>query len=133
MYEYRSSKYWNTSPSLYYPYYQASIPQTNYYSGVRNQYPTVNTKQLTASASNFQKLMKDADKVIDEFANSNDFSYQVMEAAQKSDKDKVEKLIKGTGIKHPVNIQFNPDGIRLTFLAKTEQVDCCKLEMALHW
>ncbi|MRG85193.1 hypothetical protein [Salinibacillus xinjiangensis] len=99
----------------------------------QNPYPNVDTTQFTESATEFQSLMKSAHKIIDRFANSKEFAYQVMDAAQKSDHETVKKLIEKEDLAHPVEIKFNPDGIDITLIAKTKDIDCCKLVMALHW
>ncbi|MCP8617770.1 hypothetical protein [Salirhabdus salicampi] len=96
-------------------------------------FPDVDTTQFTESAVVFQSLMVDAKKIVDRFAESKQFAHDVMSAAQKSEYDKVKQMIENTGLKHPVNITFNPDNLHLTLLAKTADIDCCKLEMSIHW
>ena len=100
---------------------------------MRQQYPSVDTGLFTKSAETFQSLMADAKKIIDKFATSKDFAYEVMELAQKSDTEKVNQLIKSTGIENPTLVKFTPDGINITLDASVEDIDCCKLVMALHW
>jgi hypothetical protein len=121
-----------------YPYrpYLTWYDQSTHFRPLRQEevdYPEINPEQLKQSAATFQELMDDAQTIIDAFANSKEFCYKVMAAAQKSDKRKVEQYIKGTGINRPVSISYNPDGINLTFSAATNDVECCKLSIALHW
>jgi hypothetical protein len=117
-------------PVYYVPAYMKDV-QHNF--PFRQQYPPIDTQQFSKSAEVFQSLMNDAKKVIDRFASSKEFAFKVMENAQKSNTEEVLKLIKTTGIQFPVLVSFTPEGIRLTFDAMVEEIDCCKLIMALHW
>ncbi|MCD5325141.1 MULTISPECIES: hypothetical protein [Pontibacillus] len=99
----------------------------------RPSYPEVDPSTLTDSAKAFQSLMSDAHIIIEKFATSPSFSQQVMEAAQQSNKEKVKQLLEGTGIKHPIKIRYNPDGLHLTLTAQSQNQDCCKMELAFHW
>ncbi|WP_102028515.1 hypothetical protein [Salirhabdus sp. Marseille-P4669] len=118
-------------PTQYYIPNQGFVP--NFTNPYRQQYPPVDTAQFTKSAEAFQSLMIDAKRIIDQFATSKQFAKNVMEHAQKSDTKTVSKLIKETGIKNPVRVKFTPDGINIELDASVEDVDCCKLVMALHW
>ncbi|KGP72065.1 hypothetical protein [Pontibacillus yanchengensis] len=121
------------NPVYFIPYTPYEPIRNVYQPQIRPTYPEVNTDQLTESAKSFQELMKDAQLVLQKFASSHQFSFDVIDAAQKSKDEKVKQLIKSTGIKHPVDIYYNPDSLRLTFRAKQDDIECCKLTMALHW
>jgi hypothetical protein len=99
----------------------------------RREFPEVDTTMFTESAVVFRQLMRDASQVLDELADHKNFANEVMYAAQLSDTTKVEKLIESTGIKSKVVTTYNPDGITLTFNARVEDTDCCKLTMTLRW
>ncbi|QSS99409.1 hypothetical protein IMZ31_15185 [Pontibacillus sp. ALD_SL1] len=99
----------------------------------RPTYPDVDPTTLTDSAKAFQSLMSDAHIIIEKFATSPNFSQKVMKAAQQSNNEKVKQLIQGTGIQHPIEIHYNPDGIHLTLTAQSQNQDCCKMELAFHW
>jgi hypothetical protein len=109
------------------------IPAHRQADNFRTNYPEVDPTQVTESAGAFQGLMADAHIIIEKFATSKQFASQVMDYAQKGNQKEVQKLIQSTGIKNPVEITFNPDSINFTFIAKSKDVDCCKLVMALHW
>ncbi|QHS23116.1 hypothetical protein GWK91_09215 [Virgibacillus sp. MSP4-1] len=99
----------------------------------QNPYPEIDTTNFTESAQTFQVLMQDAEIIIEEFAHSKEFAFNVMDAAQKSEHEKVKNLINGLDISHPAEVDFNPDNIRITLIAQTKDMDCCRLVMALHW
>ena len=71
------------------------VPTPHYYHAyqlwnlsVSRQYPPVDTGQLEDSVSRFQKLIKEADLLIDRLANSTEYSTELMSAAQESTKIK---------------------------------------------
>ncbi len=102
--------YYYPNPYVVNPYYQPVgmrsvpeqyVPTPHYYDAyqpwdlsVPRQFPPVDTGQLEDSVSRFQKLIKEAELLINRLANSREFSTQLMSAAQKSDKNKVIQLIR---------------------------------------
>ncbi|KGR86669.1 hypothetical protein CD30_18960 [Ureibacillus massiliensis 4400831 = CIP 108448 = CCUG 49529] len=97
------------------------------------EYPPVDPNLLYKSANETKKLMSDASKVLDKLSSSKDFGSKVMYFAERSDIEEVKRLIKTTGIKRDVKIDYNPDGLRLEFDSTTENVPCCKLFVTLRW
>ncbi|MGY0693899.1 hypothetical protein ACW2QC_14110 [Virgibacillus sp. FSP13] len=108
-------------------------PASPYMLSARPQYPEVDPTLFHQSAGAFKTLMNDATIILNKLADSKEFAYQVMNAAQVNDKDEVEKLIKSTGVKENVNVDFNPDAITLEMMSKLEKTECCKLAMTLRW
>lgn len=104
----------------------------NRYTTIR-EFPEVDPTMFTESAGTFKQLLKDASTVLDQLAHDKKFAYEVMDAAQHSNKEKVVDLIKKTGIKSDVSTSFNPDGITLNFEAQVHGTDCCKLDTTLKW
>ncbi|KGR79213.1 hypothetical protein CD29_07665 [Ureibacillus manganicus DSM 26584] len=72
--------------------------------------------------------MSDANKVVEMFSTSKDFSTKVMDAAQHSNREEVKRLIRSNGVTSQIEVYFNPDGIRLEFRSK-----CCQLLVVLRW
>ncbi len=121
--------YYANYPGYYYvPYY----PYAAYWQG-RQQYPPVDANLLNQSANETKKLMDDASIVLNKLAESQEFDAELMYAAQASDTAKVEQLIHSTGITSEVDINYNPDGLRLKFKSQVADTDCCKLRIALRW
>lgn len=113
-------------PVYYIPYYyQPYLPP--------RQYPPVDPTQFFESAGEMRSLMQDASLVLNRMADSMEFTEKVMNAAQESKMDEVEQLIKSTGISSEVEISFNPDAIRLEFIAMTDGVECCRLLITIRW
>ena len=97
-------------------------------------FPPVDTKRLHTSAQRFQKLMKEADLLIDNIVNSDEFTFELMNAAQLSNTKKVEELILSTGITLKLKTSFTPTGILIDLDNTEGEVGgCCQLRMALRW
>jgi hypothetical protein len=97
------------------------------------QYPPVDPTLFSQSAIAMQKLMKDGSLILKKLAESKEFAFKVMSAAQESHTKEVKQLIKSIGIQSKVDIYYNPDGIRLTLSSKAGQIECCKLAISLRW
>jgi|SRR5690606_31770892 len=119
--------------SLYYYYPVYVYPVYPYPKQFHRQFPDVNTGYLHQSAQETRKLMREASIVLDQFADSEEFSKKVMDSAQKSNMNEVERLIKSLGITSDVHVNFNPDGLKLEFISKVEDTECCRLTVALRW
>ena len=78
-------------------------------------------------------LMVEASKLLDRLATSKDFATALMEAAQRSEMEEVKRLIHSIGITSRVDVEYNPDGLRLEFKADVRGVECCRLLIALRW
>ena len=136
-------------PYVVNPYYQPAemrsvpvnyVPTPHYYDAyqqwdlsVPRHYPQVDTGQLEESVTRFQKLIKEADLLINRLANSREFSTQLMSAAQKSDKNKVIQLIREAGVSIHVTTTFTPTGIRIILDNSEVEGGCCDLMIALRW
>jgi len=116
-------------PSVPYPQYpHYPIPGTYY-----RQYPPVDPTLFNQSAITMQKLMRDASRLLDRLAQSKQFAEKIMSAAQESHTAEVKKLIESIGVQSKVDIYYDPDGIRITLSASVQQVQCCRLVIALRW
>ncbi|MDY0406106.1 hypothetical protein P5G51_012515 [Virgibacillus sp. 179-BFC.A HS] len=128
--------YFTNSPYIMcYPVYTyAPVP---YHGNVINpsyrQYPPVDVTLFSKSAESFHTLMNDANIIVRKLSTSKAFAKQVMEAAQAGNKERVRELIASTGVKEKVDVEYNPDQLRLSLTHKVEQTDCCKLTLAFRW
>ncbi len=118
---------------LYYYYPVYAYPVYPYPNQIHRQFPDVNTGFLHQSAQETRKLMREASIILDKLADSGEFSKKVMEAAQKSNNDEVERLLKSMGITSDIHVTFNPDELRMEFISKVENTECCRLTVALRW
>jgi hypothetical protein len=100
---------------------------------INRQFPKVDAGLLHESANETRKLMKEVSIVLDRFATSTEFDKQVMTAAQASNMAEVKRLIKSIGITSDVDVQYNPDELRMVFTSKAANTECCKLTVALRW
>ena len=96
-------------------------------------YPPVDPELLYESANQSNKLMKEASMVLDRLASSKEFGARLMDVAQHSNTEEVERLIHSVGITSDVEIKYNPDGLELEFKSKVQNLDCCKLSISLRW
>jgi len=99
----------------------------------RSPFPPVNPELLTESASQSNKLMKEASMILDKLSSSKEFSTRLMDFAQQSNTEEVKRLIQSVGITSDVSINYNPDGLELEFKSKVQNIDCCKLSISLRW
>ena len=136
-------------PYVVNPYYQPAgmrsvpvnyVPTPQYYDAdqqwdlsVPRHYPQVDTSQFENSVTRFQKLIKEADLLINRLASSREFATQLMSAAQKSDKNKVNQLIRSTGVTIKIKTTFTPTGIRIILDNSEVEGGCCDLMIALRW
>ncbi|MFD2924411.1 hypothetical protein [Halobacillus naozhouensis] len=97
------------------------------------QLPNVDPNLLYQSANESKKLMKDASMVLNKLSDSKEFDAELMYAAQASDLEEVQRLIHSIGVTSDVDIQYNPDGLRLEFRSEVANMDCCRLYIALRW
>lgn len=112
---------------------QPSNPNQQQRNRNQPQYPPVDPNLLFQSANESQKLMAEASKVLNTLASSRDFGRRLMDSAQRSNTEEVNRLIKSLGIESEVKVIYNPDGLRLEFQSKVANVNCCKLDIALRW
>ncbi|WP_338470718.1 hypothetical protein R4Z10_18310 [Niallia sp. XMNu-256] len=120
--------YYYPSPYPVYPYYQQTVP---YYD--QRQFPPVDTEQLEKSVQRFQGLIKQTDLLINRMANDKQFATELMSAAQESKKDRVNQLIRSTGVTIKIETTFTPTGIRIVLDNSKFAGDCCQLLIALRW
>lgn len=116
----------------YYPYYRYHpyYPQAYWQS---RQMPSVDPNLLYKSANQTKILMKEASMVLDKLAESKEFDSELMYAAQASNLEEVKRLILSLGVTSEVDVHVNPDGLRLEFSSQVQNVDCCRLLIALKW
>ncbi len=124
------------SPYAYmtYPFYRTN--QTVYQPHpfqVQNSFPPVNTEKLHVSAERFQILIRDARLLTDKIVSDPAFASDLMNAAQLSDQETVDKLIQSTGISIKTKTYYSPSGIRIEFDSTEIGESCCKLDMRLMW
>lgn len=127
----------------YYPFYNDSWfpPSQSYYAPIYSprantpfrQLPQVNPSTFMSSAQNMRIIMKDASTLLNKMANSREFSYSLMSAAQESNQQKVDNLVKSAGIQTSPKVTYNPDGLKLSFTTQVNNVDCCHLTLDLRW
>jgi hypothetical protein len=96
-------------------------------------FPEVNPTKLHDSAVAFQALMKEANVILTKLEDSESFAIQLMEAAQQSNHDEVDRLIQSTGVNKNVKTTFNPDGVKMELISQSNDLECCRLLMSLRW
>lgn len=99
----------------------------------KRQFPEVNISLFVESAKMTKILLLDVAKLLDKIEQSPSFSKSLMDAAQRSDMQRVKQLINEIGLKSAPEIDFNPDGLRLSFSGKAADIDCCRVNLVLRW
>ncbi len=115
------------------PYYHYPNPRPIEVSTYYRTYPDVDPTQFKKSAESFQRLMNDASQIFERLAQSEEFAFEVMQAAQVDDVQRVQELVESTGVHGNVDIDYNPDGLTLEMHSQVEGSDCCILTMVIRW
>lgn len=92
-------------------------------------FPAVNTNKLKISIKRVKGIMQQVQLLTDKIDESEQFAHNLMDAAQKSNKSEVERLITSTGITTKFETNYTPDNIRIVFTDS----ECCKLSLVLSW
>ena len=100
---------------------------------VEGPYPEVDPTSFKESAEAFRKLMLDAGQLFTALGNTPNLARDMMDAAQVNDMNKVERLIKSTGVKGKVELKYTPDSLRIKMVSQAEETECCQLTMVLRW
>ncbi|TLS38229.1 hypothetical protein [Pseudalkalibacillus caeni] len=95
-------------------------------------FPPVEVKRFQSSAASSLNLLKDAETLAKRISVDAVFAHDLKDAAQRSDKEAVHRMIKETGISVTFETKFTPDGIRVEFLPKNPEEDS-KLMIILEW
>jgi hypothetical protein len=96
-------------------------------------YPPVNPSMFTSSATEMHQLMKKADALVQKLANTSSFAKDVMDAAQNNEKQKVNQLLKSTGLDSGMKTTYTPDGLKIILTSEVNNIDCCHLTISLKW
>ena len=121
---------------LYFPVYQHShLPIFYPYFSLSREYPPIDTTIFSNSVKAFKNLLEQGELLIDKLADT-DFSFKVMDAAQKGNKTEVDRLIASiTGLTASVKVNYTPTGVQLDITAPHEgkEGDCCTLRIMMKW
>ena len=73
--------------------------------------------------------MQQAQLLLDKIKSSTPFAHDLMDAAQRSDKEKVNQMIKSVGITNTFETKYTPGEIQIILIEK----GCCGLTVLLNW
>lgn len=107
--------------------------QQNQGSNAPFQYPPVDANLLNQSAIETRKLMREASIILNKFATSKEFGAQLMDSAQRSNMEEVNRLISSIGVHSEVKVRYNPDGLILELVSDLDESECCRLSISLRW
>lgn len=127
--------------TVLYPGYYSNITRHSVFPDLGVYYPNSYFRKLPEvdptlfkeSAEEMRILMKDASLILSALADSMDFAKQVMAAAQASNDQEVNRLLKSTGIQSQVKTTYNPDGLHLELEASVSGSKSSQLIIALRW
>lgn len=92
-------------------------------------FPAVDTSRLKTSVKSMQVIMQQAQLLTTKIADSDQFSHDLMNAAQLSNKKEVDRLITSLGITVQFDTKFTPSGIEVHLF----DIACCGLTVNLGW
>ncbi len=110
------------------PNYYAFSPHYHF-----RQYPMVDPSQFMSSAKEMEIIMKDAGTLLTKMATSRQFSFAFMSAAQEAKQEKIQSMLKSTGIRRIPKVSYTPDGLLLHFESSSGNEKCCQLSLMLRW
>lgn len=113
-------------------YYHAYPPIPKYVFPQR-QFLPVNPKMFMDSAKKMNPLLKDAEVLMRHISNTEPFARKLMDAAQHSKLNEVNKMIAQIGIKSKSDIRINPSALILILSPKNDPLDCCQVELRIRW
>ncbi|MBM7704627.1 hypothetical protein [Metabacillus iocasae] len=93
----------------------------------------MDTSTFKRSLKIMPKALADVSLFVEKMNGQKDLPYKMKEAAQQSNKNEVQRLIKSTGVQSDVDVSFNPDNIRILFLFNRDDFDCCHITLAIKW
>lgn len=96
-------------------------------------FPTIDPNLFIQSAQQMKNLLADVSTVLNKISSSRSFAVDLMNAAQRSEMEKVKQMIKSTGITHIPKIYYNPTSLKLEFQSLTKQFQCCQLSVNIRW
>lgn len=80
------------------------------------------------------QLLSDARLLSSTIAQSKEFADSLMRFAQESKTDRINQIVRKTGIKHTPVITYDPDGIHFDFrYTPTPENNCCRLILNFRW
>ena len=105
---------------------QQAIP-TNETNG--SPYPPVNTEKLGNSVKGMQKMVPQVQLLFDRISKSDQFAHDLKNAAQRSDKATVNRLIRSVGVTNEFETKYTPESIQIRLIEK----NCCVFMVVLDW
>ncbi|GAF24384.1 MULTISPECIES: hypothetical protein [Shouchella] len=116
---------------MYHPYYQH--PYT--YQPYSRSFPAVDTTTFTQSVGKVEFLLQQSQLLMKHLENQH-FSYQLMDAAQKSNQQVVDHLIQSIpGLTVLPQTHYSPTGVVFQVQSPdvSNEVNCCHLSIVLKW
>ncbi|MGV2620013.1 hypothetical protein QRD89_08810 [Halobacillus sp. ACCC02827] len=116
-----------------YPYFMYDYRIPAYVQVGRPAFPEVDSSLFRQSAKAAKQMMNGAEKVMERVEASKEFADELMEAAQRSNRPKVEQMIKEAGAVGDFDFDYNPERIKIQWKGTAGGVDCCKMTVMLRW
>ncbi|AIC95749.1 hypothetical protein [Shouchella lehensis] len=114
-----------------YPYYH--YPFT--YQQHSRSFPAIDTTTFIQSVGKVEFLLQQSQLLMKQLENQ-PFSYQLMDAAQKSDQQAVDHFIQSIpGLTAVTQIHYSPTGVvfQLQSPGVSDEVKCCHVSIVLKW
>lgn len=96
-------------------------------------FPPVDPQLFMQSVNAFQTLLQDGQRILDHISHSPQYATELMDAAQRSDWDKINELIAMIDTQAEVEVTFIPEGITFILKETVAEIDCCILRMTIRW
>lgn len=91
-------------------------------------YPPIDPSHFMQAGRGMAVLLADASVLSRNISQSAAFARQIMIHAQEAKTELVKSMIRKAGIKSQYDVQYSPDGLKVTFSS-----DCCSLTAVYRW
>ncbi len=100
---------------------------------VVRQFPDVDATRFRNSAEASKQLLNEANLLATKISESREYAQEIKSAAQQSDNEKVEQLVRSVGIHSRTRISFTPDNLEVRLSKSLNSIDCCHFTISLRW
>ena len=120
---------------MYYPYGMNNLPPgyPYHYENYERQLPPVEPLIFINSAGVAKELINDAYTITNHIQNNPQFSKQLMEYAQRGQKNEILKMLNSLGLKHRPEVVFTPGAILIKLFPGNPSDSSSALTITMLW
>jgi hypothetical protein len=120
-------RYPNGYPAPLYPPPYAPVPRPQ-----SDPYPPNEVNRFRTSATTFLKLSEQVKILLEKIESDERFAKKLRGAAQKNQKEDIDRLVRSTGMQALFEASYSPDGMKIELCPSNEN-ECAKMVIHLCW